>query len=700
MLGTSAALGRTLTPQDDTESAASIAVISHGLWQRRFGGDAVVIGRHLRTPDRLYTIVGVMPPRFRFPVGWMGTTDVDVWLPLTLSSAERIDRRSTTLSVVARLAPGVTRESAQDVMDGITGRLEREHPDTNKEWGANVMALNDRGVADFRPLFTLLLTAVGVVLIIATVNVVNLLLARGLERRGELTIHAALGAGRGRLLRALLTEGLLLTVIGGTAGAVLAWWGISALRTIAPVTHLPELRDMRLSVWVLSVTAATTILSGLVAAGLPAFTTSQIQLRDALDDRSRVGASRRGRRGRTVLVVAELTLTLLLFAAALTVARGHWHYMSIDPGFDPDGGIALRVSLQGKRYPTPETWTVYFERLREDLARSPGVEAVGLAANVPMGNGGEVSRYRIVGKESLATGTGPMGMQLNRISPEFFAAAGIRLRHGRGLQATDTAGSPPVAVVNEAFVRRAFGAEAPIGRQLVLQGDMNRSATGADSSPPIEIVGVVQDVKDYGLHLMTPPAVYVPIRQNPARALSLLVRAPAATRPSAEELRDRLHTLDPEQPAISVESLRTTFDRSHALLVFQTTLLIAAAAIAVLLALVGLFGVVSYAARQQSREWALRLALGARPSMVFAAVIGRALRLGLAGLAVGLALAPWALTLLTRSIKASLNVDLPATSPVFWAQLVMVLLSVAVAGGLAPAHRAMRSDPLATLRND
>ena len=696
ILGVRPAAGRTLT-RDDHAQAAPAAVISDLLWQRRFGRDPAALGADLITSSGTYSIVGIMPPAFRFPIGWMGATNVDVWTPLHLTATERVDRRGTTLNVVARLAPGTSVASAQTAMDDIAGRLERDHPDTNRDWATTVMPLADRGIANVRPLLRLLAAAVTGLLLIACVNVANLLLARGLDRQRELTVRAALGASRGRIVQQLLVEGLVISILGGGFGLLLATWGSSALAAIAPVTMVPELGEMRVNSTVIAVTLGVAVLTGVLFSIVPAWLGSQLALTDAL--RGRHGDTRQRHKLKQALVAGEVALTIVLLAPALAVTRTFTRSMALDLGFDPARAALMRTTLPIEKYPAPETWTAFFDTLQARALRVTGVVGAALSTSAPMENTSIVTRYRVVGTPPPDAGaSGPLGSNLIHISPTYFEVAGIPVRQGRRFGAGDGRGAH-VAIVNEAFVRRT-GGQAAIGSVIVLQGDLNRTAARADSSAPLTIVGIVGDVKDYGRHLMTPPAIYLPLAQDPQRTVSLIVRAAEGGSVNVADVRAALGDVDPNLAPTSLRSLDEMVSTAHSFFAFTTVLVTMFAAIAIALALAGLFGVVAYATARRGHEMAVRQALGATARSIVVNVVGRALAVTMAGCVAGLVLVPAALQFLTRTWKASLNVDVVASPIAAMAQCLLLMTAVGVLAASWPAWRAARANPLTALRRE
>ena len=697
-LGVEPILGRAFQPGEDSANSAPVVVLSHGLWQRRFGGDQEIIGKTIKANNRQYMVIGIMPPGFRFPIGWLAS-DVELWAPLVFDASERDDHAAITLDVVARLRPGVKLEEAQADLDVLMRQLAQAYPQTNKGWGANLMPLAERGVIGYRTLFLFLSLAVGVVLLIACANVANLLLARGIERQKELTIRAAMGAQRSRLIRQLLTESILLSSLGGLLGVALAFWGIKALEVFAPNSNLSELRHVSLNGRVLAFSLGLSAMTGFLFSLFPALTLSSLSLTDALQEGGR-GASESLRRNRlkAALVVGELALTLALLLCAGSLIRSFLSSMAVDPGFVAENALVMRIALPAEKYKQGQQWLAFFERVEEEVKTIPGVITAAVGSGAPMEDAGEVSRYHIVGKTEPDSAQPRVMAGYFRISPDYFSAAGIKLRQGRYFTGADVEGAPQVAVVNETFVKREFRDKNPIGEKITLLGDVNRSARDESGKPSLEIVGVVADIKEFSFYQPSPAIIYAPMRQDPQRAMSLLVRS--ATKPSslAPEIRRRLLKLDPDQPVYNIRTLEQLVSEKHALLRFNMLLLTVFAAIAFALSLIGIYGLIAYSVSQRTKEFGIRLALGAQPKDIFKLVLGKGARLNVIGLSLGLAASFPAIKLLARSLKESMRLDLIGHGPLLFVVVCGAMALVVLLACFIPAWRATKVDPLIALR--
>jgi putative ABC transport system permease protein len=695
LLGASPLLGRNFEPSDENGSAP-VAILNYDLWQRGFHGDAQIVGRTIRANNHLYTVVGVMPQDFRFPIGWL-RSDVEVWTPLALNEDERRSRSAIVLDVIARLRPGVTLAQAQTDMDIVARRLSQQYPETNKDWGANLMPLRDRGISDYRPLFLLVSLAVGLVLLIACANVANMLLARGIQRQRELTTRMAVGASRARLVRQLLTEGVMLSALASLLGVILAHWGIQVIASLAPAVDIPELKTMALNRRVLLFTLGLSVLTGLVFSIFPAFTLSRFSLRDALQEGGRSSGSLRQSRLKTMLVAGELALTLTLLICAGTVGRSFLTYMAIPPGFSPANVLVMKMALPSEKYKEPQQWAEFFRRVEEEIKAIPGVAAAAVGSGAPMEGGGDVLRYDIPGR----TAADPKQVRLVeyfRVTEEYFLANGIRLKRGRLFDARDRSGTAPVAILNEEFARGEFAGKDPLGEWITLRGDVNRSVNGEGGGRRVQVVGVVNNTKEYGLFHMTPRMVYVPLSQDPARSMSVMVKSAGDPSGLAAEIRRRLLKIDPDQPLFNVRTESQIVRENHALLRLNVWLFGTFAATALILAITGIYALIAYGVSARIQEFGIRLALGATPRQILRLVLRQAASLTSVGIVLGLLLAVPATKLLARALKSSMFVDLLGSGPPLFAAISAGTVIVAFLAAFIAARRATRVDPMVALR--
>lgn len=697
LLGVSPVRGRGFQTTEDAAGGA-VAILSYGLWQRRFGSNKAILGESIKANDRFYIVIGVMPPGFRFPIGWL-SSDVEIWTPLVLDASQKASRKDITLDVVARLRPRVTLKQAQASLDLVSQRLSRSFPDTNKDWGTNIMPLTERGVSDYRGLLVFLSLAVGLVLLIACANVANLLLARGVARQRELTVRTALGARRQRLVRQLLTEGVLLSIVGGSVGIAFAYWGIRVLAALPPASELQDLKHVALNSPVLGFSFGATILTGLLFSLFPALTVSDISLHGTLQKSSRSSSENvRRNRVKVGLIVSELALTVALLVCASSVLKSFHSYMSIDPGFDATNVLTMRMVLPTGRYKQPQQWSSFFERVVGEIATIPGVTAAAVGSGAPMEGAGSVFKYNMAGKPAAESMDQRDIAEYFKITPDYFRATGIKLLRGRNLLPSDTAGTPPVAVVNEEFVKREFGKADAIGQRIELHGDVNKSVGSELERAPLQIVGVVADTKEYGLYHGTPVMIYVPLSQDSQPSMALLVKSTGDPTGLLPEIRRRLLKLDPDQPVYNIRSLQQISDENHAFFRFNTWLLTVFATMALLLSLIGIYGVISYAVGQRTKEFGVRLALGASQRQILGLVLKQAGWLSAIGIGLGVALSWPALRLLARSLKESMYLDLVGTGAGLLVATCAATILAMLLASFIPARRATKIDPIEALR--
>jgi predicted permease len=671
-LGVAAEAGRTLAPDENTPGSDRVVVISHRLWRSRFGEDRAIVGRRVSLDGEPFTVVGVMPPSFEYPA-----RQTDVWVPLSLIGEDDIPRQRGLrwLSVFGRLRDGATLESARTETDAILRQIAEAHPESNEGWTtAGLRSLRDEVVGDVRPVLLVLLGAVGLVLLIACANLANLLLVRGTARSREIAIRGALGAERGHLVRQMMTESLVIAVLGGVLGLVLAVWGVDVLTALAG-DALPRRDALAPNARVLAFTLAVSLLTGLVFGLLPALRSSRVAIgavlrggRGDTDGRERQGV-------RSALVVAEVALAVVLLVGGGLMLRSLWKLVNVDPGFRSENVLALSVTLDDGLDPA-----VRFrrrDRIIDRISELPGVVAVGGSKTMPLHGGGEPVEFTL--PERPGTAFHPdAGTFL--VTPGYFRALRIPLRRGRGFTDADTI--RPVLIVSESMARRLWPGEDPVGRSLQLT-----PAVGA------EVVGVVADVRTEGLTKAPGAAAYLPSHFAPRSTVKLFVRTTRDPLSLAAAVRRAVWEVDPAQPISEMAALGRVVGETITRPRLFAMLLGLFSALALALALIGIYGVISYGVAQRTREIGIRIALGADRAAVLRDVVGRTARLTAAGLAAGIvgALA------LTRVLAAQLYGVGPTDVPTFVA--VAVLLSiVALVAGYLPARRAAAVDPAIALR--
>ncbi len=689
MFGVQPALGRTFLAEEDTPGRGDVVMLSDGLWRRRFGADPSVVGREVRLDGRPHRVVGVMPASLDYAV-----FGEELWLP-TAFSAERLAMHDEHyLSVLGRLRPGVTRSQAEAEMQGLARWLEATYPKENRDRGIIMAPFMEELVGDYRPRLFVLLGGVAFVLFIACANIANLLLARGAARSREMAIRAAIGAGRGHLLRQALAESLVLAIAGGLLGLLAGYWGVSLLATFGP-EDVPRLAQARVDGPVLAFTLGLTLLSGLVFGLAPALRTARRLPHEALKEGGRSG-SRAGSRDRlrNALVVGEVALALVLLTGAGLLIRSAIALNSVDPGFDPRGVVAGRVSLPAIGYETPEQVTRAFERIEERLAGVPGAAAGALVSAAPLEDGnsnGLVPEGRPLDISSA------INSLMRLATPGYFATMKIQVVRGRTFGADDKRGAPLVMVINQTLAHEAFPGQDPIGKRIAC------CESGPDGSPNWkEVIGVVRDVHALGLDASPMPEFYLPMVQAPAaawtwtdRTMTVAVRGQGDAISLMPALRRAVAEVDPALPLYNLGTMQGRVMDSLAQSRFSTMLLTVFGAIALILAAIGVYGVISYGVAQRTQEIGIRMALGARHADVLAMVVRHGAALAGIGLAVGLAGA-----LALSQLMSSLLFQVSPTDPPTFASGTMVLTAVAVLAAALPARRAARTDPMVALRNE
>ena len=690
LLGVTPALGRVFRPDEDAPgSAGQVVVLSDGLWRRRFGSDPSVIGREIRLDGRPHTVIGVMPSTLDYTL-W----DEELWLPTGFTPERLAMHDEHFLLVLARLAPGATPEQGAQELAGLAGWLRENHPKENQDREIVMSALVEEVVGDYRPRLFVLLGAVGFVLLIACANVANLLLARGAARARETAIRAAVGAGRRHLLGQALTESLVLALAGGTLGLLGAYWGVAAIAAFGP-EDVPRLGQARVDGPVLGFALGLTLLSGLAFGLAPALRTAGRSPHEALKEGGRSG-SRAGSRDRLrgALVIAEIALALVLLTGAGLLIRSAVALNGVDPGFDPRGVTAGRVSLPGASYETPEQVTAAFERMAERIAAVPGVEVAGLVSAAPL-EGGNTNGLVPEGRSLDLASSINSAMRL--ATPGYFATMRIRLVRGRTFSTQDRAGAPLVMVINETLAREAFPGQDAIGKRIAC------CESAPDGGPGWkEVIGVVADVRAQGLSEEPMPEFYLPMLQAPSaawdwtdRTLTVAARSGADAVSLLAPLRRAVAEVDPSLPLYNLGTMQGRVVESLAESRFSTMLLSAFSLIALVLAAIGVYGIISYGVTQRTQEIGIRVALGAQRRDVLALVV----RHGAALAAVGLALGLTGAFALSRYL-GSLLFQVSPTDPPTFAAGTAVLSAVAVLAALLPARRAAMTDPMTALRNE
>jgi putative ABC transport system permease protein len=697
VLRADAARGRVFTDEEDRAGAAPVVLLSYGLWQRRFGGDQSIVGRQITLNGRGYAVVGVMPRGFAFP------TRAELWVPLGQLYQPSWRNRDNHLGLfgVARLKEGVTLEQARADLDRVAANLERQYPDTNRDERASVTPLQEVYVRDVRPALWTLAGAVGFLLLVACANVANLLLARAASRRREMAVRAALGASRLRLARQMLVESVLLATGGGGLGLLLAQWGVAAILAVRP-DYVPRASEIGVDGRVLLFTAAASVFTGVVFGLVPALQASRPDLQEAFKESGRGAGWGRGA-FRGGLVVTEVALTLVLLVGAGLLLRGFQRLQRVDPGFTYEHVMNFNLTLPARKYPEEQQRVNFIKEVLAKLTALPGVEGAAASSGLPLGYNGWQAPFTVEGRPQPPAAQTPV-MDVTAVTPDYFRTMGIPLlkgRHfnedddrqwldGKSLQGLDEgarsiAGASAI-IIDEEFARRYWPGEDPVGKRV-------RFGAGA-GAPSLTVVGVVGRVKMEGLKTDSARVQgYLPYLQFPTRGLGVVVRSAQEPERLTAAVRRAVLSVDAEQPVYNVRTLAEVRAASYAPETFNLTLLSVFACVALVLAAVGLYGVMSYAVEQRTREIGVRMALGARAADVLRMVARQGMKLALAGLALGLAGA----LVLTR-VMQSLLFGVTATDPLTFVCVSLLLAAVALLACLVPARRATKVDPMAALR--
>ena len=678
-------LGRTFAPEEAQQGSDDVILLSYGLWQRRFAGNDAAIGQKLTINGRTHTIIGVMPQGFAFP------RDAEIWQPLWFPKDQYDQKRrgARGLEVLARLRPEVSLTSAQAELDRLSAQLTEQYPlnyGDERRYRMTVIPFLEDSVGEVKPSLLLLLGAVGFVLLIACANVANLLLARASARRQEVAIRLALGAGRGRLVRQLLTESILLALAGGIAGLLLAIWGVRLLLRFAP-ENLPRLAEVGLDARVLAFTASVSIVTGIVFGLVPALASSRTDVNEALHESARAGTGARQLRLRNSFVIAEIALALVLLTAAGLTLRSFWRLHAVDPGFNPDRVLTLRMLLPFTTHPQRAERAVFFGEVLEKLRALPGVTGAGAVSRIPMAPGNNSGT--MTGENSALDSKERIETEMRWASPGYFQTMGITLIGGRDFSEGDAGGSLPVAIVDEAFARTFYPNEDPIGKRIKRGGP-------SSTRPWKTIVGVVRGIRNQRLDATSLPQAYFPVLQEADEMfnLSFAVRTsggePLALAPG---VRAAVLSVDRNQPVFDVKPLSEIVSDSIAMRRLALLLLSVFAVVAVLLAASGIYGVMAYAVNQRTHEIGIRMALGADKGDVVRLVLQKGLKLTFVGVFVG-SLSALGLTRLLMKLLYEVE---PA-DPLTFAGVSMLLIGIALLACWLPARRATKVDPVVALR--
>ena len=678
VMGVKPILGRGFTPEEMQLGNHHAVILNYGVWQRRFAGSREALGQKVKMNEELYTVVGVMPEGFQFP----GRTEV--WTPLALDSRNWQQRGGHYLGAIGRLRDGSTPEGAQADLNRIAGLAEKQFPDSNVGWDATIKSLRDSVVGNLRPTMLTLTAAVGFVLLIACVNLANLLLSRSAARRREIGIRSSLGAGRGRLVRQLLTESVLLSALGATVGLGIAWAGTKLLVRLSP-NILPRSSEIGIDGWVLGFTAAIAVMTGILFGLAPAVQMARADLMAALREGGRGNAiGFRRNRLRSMLVVGEVSLALVLLSGAGLLMRSFYRLQSVEPGFDPHGLLTFRTNLPGAKYKTDALKFEFYRRALERIRSLPGVSAAGAGQIFPLSGDDYILSFVQIGKPPVPAGRQPNAAYYS-VTTGYFNALRIPVKQGRDFTEHDSADAPHVMIISESMAKAYYPNENPLGQRIQV----------GNGGPPAEIVGIVGDVRDQELESKGRPAVYQPAAQDAFGGMYFGVRTEGDPSALIAGVRAAIREIDAELPLDAIGTVDSLVSTSLSQRRFAMVLMAIFAGLALTLAMVGIYGVISYSVTQATQEIGIRMALGAGRGHVLRTVFEYAGVLVGAGVVIGIVA-----TLGTGRYLASQLFEVPPVDVVTDAAVAVALLLTGLLACAVPALRATRVDPLVALRNE
>jgi predicted permease len=672
--------GRAFVTDEEQVGRHQVVILGHRLWQRAFGGNPQIVGQTVKLDSQSYTVVGIMPAGFQFPF------DVDLWVPLAWNVEDKQTRAIHDYIVVARLKPDVTAAQAQTEMNLISTRLEQAYPEENKGWGALVVSLQEDLTGDLRPALLVLFCAVGFVLLIACANVANLMLARGANRQKEIAIRLALGAGRARIIRQLLTESLLVSVTGGLLGLALAGWGSRLLVQLSGDT-LPNNGEIGIDAWTLGFTLLISFSAGVIAGIAPALQFSTDNTTETLKQGSgRSGASSVKQGTRKALVICEVGLSLVLLIGAGLMIRSFWLLQQVNPGFDTSNTLTMSIGIPMNKYSEGFQQAAFFDRVIEQVGSLPGIVSVGTTTTIPLAGQGSTQPFTIAGQPEAEVARQPMALT-RYVSTDYFRAQGIALKQGRFFSAQDNDKSAAVIIISEAMARQFWPGDNPIGKMMTPSFHAKQG--------PREIIGVVGDVKGRGLDMDAASMMYMPYKQTPRGFMTLVARTTGNPQTFIQPVSQAIYEVDKEQAIQNIRTMDQVLAASTSGRRFNMTLLLVFAGLALVLATVGVYGVMNYSVTLRQRELGIRLALGAQTSDVLRLVINQGLVLTLTGIGLGL-IAAYALT----RLMSGLLYGITATDLLTFLSVSGVLTAVGLLASYLPARRATKVDPMIALRSE
>ena len=677
-LGVKPLLGRTFVAGEDQAGNEKVAVLSYGLWQRSFGSNPNVIGTRLTLSDLSYTVIGVMPQDFSFP------KKVDIWAPLPFNSPMLASRKAHFLRPIGRLKAGVPIEQAEADMKTIAARLEQQYPETNKGWTVRMLPLHEHIVGSVRSVSFILLIAVIFIMLIACANIANLLLSRAAGRQKEMAMRAALGAGRQRLLRQLFTEGVFLSLIGGLFGLLLAFAAIKLIQGL-DFTNFPRIEEVSLDYVVLGFTLLISLLMGIIFSLAPAIWVTKLDVHSSLKEGSGTVAGGGRHRIRKALVVSEIALTLVLLVGAGLLLKSLTRLLSVDPGFDSKNVLTMRLVLPPAKYREQQQTISFFQQLLPRIKSLPGVESAGAVSELPFSGQRNDCFFTVEGRP-VDPNTPKATANIRRVTPDYFQTMGISLLKGIQFTERDVAGAPAVVIINEPMARRDFPGEDPIGKRMVLE---------FGGKIPVQIIGVMQGVRHTGLVWEPQAELYIPFAQIASNEMNVVIRTSSDPMALANAARESVWQLDKDQPVSNLKTMDRFVSESVALERFVVYLFGFFAYAALILAVVGIYGVIMHSVNQRTHEIGIRMALGAQRSQIVKLVMGQGALLAVIGIVIGL-IGAFAVT----RVLSSLLYKVSATDPVIFVAVPLLLVAVALIASYFPARTATKLNPITALREE
>ena len=679
-IGVKPIMGRNFTAEENQPGKDAVAIITYGLWQRRFGADPEILNKTITVNTVARKVVGVMPENFNFPYG------AEMYAPIAMTPELMKSRGSHSYYIIGRLKPGTPIHSAQAEIDQIMARLEQQFPETNKGWGATAFPLVADTVRQYDTALWVMMGAVGFVLLIACANVANLMLARATGRQKEIALRTALGASRWRIIRQLLTESVIVALIGGALGVLVGFWSINAFRAANPADaekFIPGWYQLGINSRVLLFTLGLSVISGIVFGLAPAWQTSKPNLNDSLKEGSR-HTSGSSHRLRSSLVVFEVALSLMLLVGAGLLTRSFLSLLRTNPGFNPDNVLTMSLVLPRLKYKEEPQRAAFYSGLVQRVKSQPGVESAAVVNFLPLGGSNSSDSYLVEGEPEPQPGQ-ENEARYRVASPDYFRTMGISVIQGRAFTEQDKADAPPVVIVNETLARKHWPGQNPIGKRIRFYGPL-------DKAPWIQVVGVIADVK-HDLTIPVTPEYYLPHAQDPWSGMVLVAKTSVDPASLAGALRQQVWAIDKDQPVFDIHTMREVRSSSVALYSFSSVMLGIFAGVAMVLAAIGIYGVMAFAVTQRTQEIGIRMALGARTADVLKLVVKHGMKLALLGIVIGLA-GSWALT---RFI-GKLLVGVQPTDLLTFSVVSFCLLVAAFIACYLPARRATKVDPLVALR--